>query len=247
MTIKKVLIIPDCHRPYHDVKAWALLLKIARQWKPNYVVVLGDFADFYAVSSHDKDPTRALQFEAELENVHSGLAELRDLGAEQNIFIAGNHEDRLWRYMVKKAPELHAVLTIPRLLKLKEHGFKYIPYRDYFKLGKTYYTHEVGFAGKHAAAKSMEAMGRNVVIGHCHRLELTVQGTLDGDRHVGFCPGWLGDLEAIEYAARVKVQKDWALGFGMGYYDLSSQYTSLVSIPVLPGYSAIVEGKKVSL
>jgi hypothetical protein len=218
------------------------MLQVGKAFKPDHAIILGDFMDFYAVSSHDKDPARALQFEEELVIGKSNLRRVKALGAKTNTFIAGNHEDRLWRYLVKNAPELANMLTIPRVLELDKIGFKYVPYKQSHKMGHMRYTHDVGPSGKHAAAKSMEAMGRNTVIGHCHRIEYNVQGTLDGERHVGISLGWLGDLNAIEYMARDKVSKDWALGFGVGYYDAKTQYTHIQPVPVMPDYSCVVGG-----
>lgn len=247
MSLETVLIVPDTHIPYHDQQAFALLLKVGRVIRPKHLIVLGDFWDFYAVSSHDKDPKRALEFESEIKAGQTALRQLKNLGATNNVFIAGNHEHRLIRYMQKKAPELHEVLTLPRVLDLHGLGFKYVPYKQSYIMGHMRYTHDVGPSGKHAAAKSMEAMGRNTVIGHCHRMEYNVQGTLDGDRHVGISLGWLGDLDAIEYMARDKVAKDWTLGFGIGHYDTQTEYTTIVPTPVLPGYHCVVNGKKVTL
>ena len=29
--------------------------------------------------------------------------------------------------------------------------------------------------------------------------------------------GWLGDLEAVDYMHRIRMARDWAHGFGVGY------------------------------
>lgn len=245
MSIERVLIIPDCHHPHHDVKAWELLLKVAKDFKPQHVIVLGDFADFYTVSSHSKDPTRSNQLDEEIAAVNVELRRLEKVtpGAKR-VFIEGNHEFRLIRYLQDKAPELASLLSVPKLFKLHEHGWKHIPYRKSFKMGSMRFTHDVGPSGKHAAAKSMDAMGHNVVIGHCHRIEMVVQGTLEGDRHVGVSFGWLGDLNEIDYMHKDKVSKDWALGLGLGYFDTETQFTTLTVVPVLPGYHCVVHGRK---
>lgn len=249
MALETVLIIPDTHRPYHDEKAHALVVKVGKRVKPKHLIILGDYADFYAVSSHDKDPSRMTPkaFEAEVADVRRGLKDLASTGATNRIFIAGNHEDRLTRFVLRSAPTLQQLVVIPELLQLKQLGYKYVPYKSSYILGRMRYTHDVGPSGKHAAAKSMEAMGRNTVIGHCHRMEYVVQGTLDGERHVGISLGWLGDKDAIDYMHQDKVSKDWTLGFGIGYFDTETQYTTIFPTPILPGYHAIVSGAKVSL
>ena len=53
--VKKALIIPDCHIPYEDKRAYDLMLEVAKDVDPDEIVILGDYADFYAVNSHGKD------------------------------------------------------------------------------------------------------------------------------------------------------------------------------------------------
>jgi metallophosphoesterase superfamily enzyme len=54
------LIIPDCHIPNHDTRAFGLMLKVAAYLKPKHIVVLGDFADAESLSSHAPNGTSAL-------------------------------------------------------------------------------------------------------------------------------------------------------------------------------------------
>lgn len=170
--LKKVLFVPDTHRPYHDKAAWSLLLKVAKDFKPHTIVVLGDFADFYTVSAHSKDPDRALKLKEELDDVHVGIKELESLGASELIFIAGNHEDRLHRYMQNKAPEIAHLVDIKKILKL--HNWKYIPYKTDYQLGKIYLTHDVGSAGRTAIFRCLDAYQHSNITGHCLPLEYKV-------------------------------------------------------------------------
>ncbi len=87
--LRRVLFIPDCHIPFHDEKAWNLMLKAAREFKPDTLVVLGDFADFYSVSAHDKNPTRVSNLEYEVGIVREKRAQLDKLGATRKIFVEG--------------------------------------------------------------------------------------------------------------------------------------------------------------
>ena len=67
--LEKILFIPDCHIPYHDVYAFDLMIRVAKTFKPDHIIIGGDFADFYAVSAHDKNPERAKQLEDEVHQV----------------------------------------------------------------------------------------------------------------------------------------------------------------------------------
>lgn len=240
--LEKILFIPDCHIPYQDHSAFELMMKAAKAFKPDHVIILGDFADFYSVSSHDKNPLRVNQLDDEIATVISKLFEVKKLGAKNNVFISGNHEDRLTRYLMQKAPELYKTATVDKVLALKENGFKYVPYRSDYRLGKLIMTHDTGKAGFNAHKQALDAYHRSVVIGHTHRMGYMVQGDADGDRHVGAMFGWLGDRNQIDYMHNINSTKDWTLGFGIGYLDKKTGFVYLTPVPIVR-YTCVVEGK----
>jgi predicted phosphodiesterase len=244
--LEKILLIPDCHHPYVDKNAWNLMLKAAREFKPQHVVIMGDFADFYGVSSHSKDPNRALKLKEEIEATKDALDEVKKLGAKNYHFVSGNHEDRLERYLRDKAPELFNFISIPKILELKEKGFSYTPYKQSLKIGKLNITHDTGTAGRYAHYKSLDAFQSNVVIGHTHRIGYVVEGNASGERHMGAMLGWLGDINEIDYLHQIKARKDWSHGFGVAYLDPKTQAVYVVPTPIVNG-TVVIEGKLVSL
>ena len=78
-----ILFIPDTHVPYVDKRAFDLMLKVARDVKVSTIVYLGDFGDFYAVSSHDKDPSRKVSFMEELRIVNQYMDKVDALKAKR--------------------------------------------------------------------------------------------------------------------------------------------------------------------
>lgn len=245
MKLEKVLFISDCHHPYNDKKAWALLLKAACVLKPDTCVILGDFADFYCVSSHDKSPKRNRSLDTELTASNKSLDILDKLGFKKKIFIAGNHEDRLERYLMTKAPELFETVRIEKLFKLKQRGWVYVPYKEHYKLGKLYLTHDTGKAGETAHTKALNDFQDNVCIGHTHRLGYQVVGNAKGKPHVAAMFGWLGDVKKVDYMHKIKAFRDWALGFGIGYIT-SSGIAYLTPVPIV-NYTCLIEGQLISL
>lgn len=237
-----MLIVPDTHRPYHDKRAWRLMLKVARSLKPHTIVCIGDLADFYSVSSHSKDPGRVHTLDEELADVQVAFDELDALGAKDKRFVAGNHEDRLTRYLQDKAPELFGVVSIPALFRLKERGWAYTPYKSHTKLGKAYFTHDVGVAGRNATFKAMDTYQHTVITGHAHRLQYVVEGNAVGEYKLSAQFGWLGDASKIDYMHRAKVNMNWALGFGVGYHDTATGVVYLTPVPIVR-YSCVFEGK----
>lgn len=240
--LQRILLVPDSHHPYVDRRAWSLFLKVGKAFKPDILVAIGDLADFYAVSSHSKEPRRIAGLKDELKAVHHALDELDALGAKDKRFVAGNHEDRFTRYLRDKAPELFEVTSIPDLLQLKARGWAYTPYKSHTKIGRMHFTHDVGAAGRNATFKALDTYQHSVVTGHAHRLQYIVEGNAVGEYKLSAQFGWLGDASQIDYMHRANVNKNWALGFGIGHYDAESGIVYLTPVPIVK-YSCVVEGR----
>lgn len=241
MKLKTGLIIPDCHHPFEDKRAWQLLLKVGKALKPDTIVTMGDFLDLFSVSAHDKDPTRRLGLKEEVDYAKERISELDDLGASTKVFLAGNHEWRLERYLMQKAPELFTSLKIQELLGLAAGGWKYIPYKEHVQIGKLYLTHDCGKAGASAHNDARDAFEGSVVIGHTHRLAYAVKGNVKNKPHFGAMVGWLGDARAADYMFKVRAARDWTLGFGVAYWEPSG-IVHFQPIPIVD-YRVVVNGK----
>jgi predicted phosphodiesterase len=239
--LKRGLIVPDVHAPYHDKRAWKVLLKAAKSRRWDYCVVLGDFFDMYAVSSHSKDVTRSRLLTDEVAVAQSLLDELGEhLGAECDVrFCLGNHEDRLDRYLQERAPELYGTISARNLIS--DRGWKVYDYKRSFRLGKLFFTHDLGSAGHTAAARAMRAYGGNIVIGHVHSINMTVAGNARGDSHVGASFGWLGDRDAIDYMHRDKTAMDWHLGFGS--FSMDEKGNAWLQAHPIINYRTVMDGK----
>ena len=240
--LKTYLIIPDTHIPYHDEQAWKLMMKVAKTLRLYGIVILGDFCDFYSVSSHSKDPNRALKFDYELAEVDKKLLELNSLKVEHKVFIEGNHEDRLLRYLRDRAPELHNVINIPEILKLKERGWEHVPYKSDYEIGKLSITHDVGSAGRYSAHRCLDTYQHSIVTGHTHRMAYIVEGNARGEHKVSAQFGWLGDVNEIDYMHKATAKKNWVPGFGIGYLDAKTGYVYLVPVPIV-NYTVCFNGR----
>lgn len=215
--IKKILFFSDTHFPYEDKKAWKIFVAAANYFKPNILVCLGDLIDFYSVSAHSKDPKRKSALSYELDYVKERLSELNKINCERKIFIEGNHEDRLRRYLWDVAPELYGIVDYRKELKFTENNWEFYEYKSYAEIGKLYLTHDTGVAGKYAVYQSGDHFQDNVVIGHLHRMGYVVTGNAKGKPHIATSFGWLGDVNKVDYKHRVRAHREWAHGFGLGY------------------------------
>jgi predicted phosphodiesterase len=239
--LESVLIIPDTHIPYEDARAWDLMMKVAKTFKPEQIVIQGDFPDFYAVSSHSKDPDRKSNLEWEVAAVKKRLDEVDALGAKTKHWIAGNHDDRLRRYLSDKAPELFGLVGIPQLFDLTKRGWTYTPYKEHRKIGRLYATHDVGTAGRFATYKALDTYQHSVITAHTHRMSYLVEGNSVGEYKLSASFGWLGDVNQVDYMTKAVARKNWTLGFGVGYLHKETGVAYLTPVPIVK-YTVVVNG-----
>lgn len=244
--LERLLLVPDAHHPYQSEVAWDVMMAAARRFRPDRIIILGDFVDFYSVMSHAKDPGRSVSLPQELASAIEGLKQLGSLGAKHKYYVEGNHEDRLPRYLAAKCPELHSMLNAPALLKLKELGWSYTPYRQFVKIGHLHITHDTGSAGPDAHIRARSDFEGCVVIGHTHRMATHYSGNAKGEVHVGASFGWLGDPDAIDYMTNIRIKRSWTHGFGIGYLEPKSGVVHLQAVPIIHG-KCVVNGELISL
>lgn len=238
------------HVPYHDARAWRLIMQVVSAFEFEWMAFLGDFLDCYAVSVHSKDPGRAnkatvlneaavgrrLLREVELKVPSGSLPHV----GKRRKYLLGNHEVRLERYIHDNAPALAGVTSIEELLQLGEHDWQVVQYKDHTRAGKLYMTHDVGKSGPGAAAHAVKTFQHNTVIGHTHHFEQVIEGNAEGVPHMGITLGWLGDVNKVDYMHRIKARRDWVLMFGVAYVAPNG-WTYVTPVPIV-GYTAVVEG-----
>lgn len=198
------------------------MLEVSAFLSPKEIVILGDYADFYSVSSHSKNPQVTSMLVDEVEDVILGLDEIdRGFPSAKKVFIEGNHEFRLERYLVDKAPALFGVTETKTLLGIDRRPnwqfLNYGPNQSHQVLGSYLRArHEpLGNGAKATASKALCSL----TYGHIHRIEESHVVGLDGTNHVCFSVGWLGDKRKDQIFGYVKGQHQWQLGFGVVHAD----------------------------
>lgn len=257
MVLEKLFFIPDTHVPFEDKRAFRLVLKAIKAFRPDHLVILGDFLDCFAISAHTKDFKKRPSFREELLAGSAALALLESSVSDscKRYYVEGNHENRLSRYLSsdRALPVLKPLVdaglidldkvTIPALLDLKKRGWVWAPYKEHLKIGKLHVTHDVGKAGIAAHLDAEATFQSNAVIGHTHRLNYAVRGNMRGKAHVGAMFGWLGDVCEVDYMYRARALRDWSLGFGVGYKEPNGT-VHLTPVPMVD-YRCMLEGKLV--
>lgn len=249
--LQKILFVPDTHVPYEDVRAWKLMMQAMKEFKPEIIVILGDFLDCYTISDHQKDLKQRPTLGEEIRLANIRLDELDALKAEKKIFIAGNHEFRLDRYMSNdkireklltlEEAGVVKIYDMSHVLGLKQREWIWVPYKEHYKLGKLHITHDCGKAGPMAAVDAESTFQTNSVLGHVHAQTYVIKGNMQGSTHVGASFGWLGDINQMTYMSKSRAMRNWSSGFGYGYMSQDGN-TYIVPAPLV-NYTVMVEGK----
>ncbi len=216
------------------------MIAAAAAFKPDVLVVLGDYLDFWGVSQYRKTPKIGVRLYDEIADGCVGLDELDGL-AERKIFCEGNHEHRLTRYLIDHAPQLFEFVELRSLLDLGERGWEFVPFGRKIRVGPWHVSHQIGNRmGKYALVNGYEATGEPVVHGHTHRLCWWCVSTMAGRVHSSMSCGWLGKTShALSYADEFLV-RFWQHGFGLGYVEGGVGHA--VPVPIVNG-RCLVEGK----
>lgn len=224
----KSIIINDLHIPFHDKPVTNLVLDFIRQERPDQVLLNGDVVDCYTVSSFNKNPLTQAGLKREIREAGEIMEYLSCINSK--LWIGGNHEDRLRRYIWGKAPELAELdeLSFAQLFHLDRYGFKWLEYGDIHQIGKLSVTHG-NLARKHSgetARAHFDTFGRSVLVGHTHRLGAYYKTRL-GKPYVAFENGCLCGLNP-EYVKH----PDWQHGFAIVHHDDATGQFAAQQIPV---------------
>lgn len=237
--LERILICPDVHFPFESKSAWATFLRAGRVFKPDRIVILGDFIDALSLSGHDPDDITEVSLRQELEAAMGGLDQLESLKAKHLHFIEGNHSQRLSRYLARNAPAVFGMLTMPKLLELERRGWEWIPYRKTLRIGKLNLTHDTGKAGSNAHRSAATSYMGSAVIGHTHRMAYEVRGRIGKAPYLAAMFGWLGDPAKVSYTHEVNAF-EWVHGFGLGWHDTTSGIVHIQPVPIVDGKACIL-------
>jgi hypothetical protein len=133
------LVCADIHIPYHDANALESVLRFA-EGRCDGILILGDLCDAYSLSDFCRDP-RARDIAGEVAAIGQFFDAIASiLHPKAVVWRGANHEYRLSRYLMQRAPELFPAIadlvTWPRLCNLAERGVTWIAPQDPIAVGK---------------------------------------------------------------------------------------------------------------
>lgn len=105
----KVVICSDIHIPFHDKKAVDAFLKYCKETQPEVVVLNGDILDMFMLSRFTKGEGRNPL--AEIILCRQLLKDIKKVVPNSKVYyVIGNHETRLEKYILTKAPEVASIV-----------------------------------------------------------------------------------------------------------------------------------------
>ena len=229
---EKSVFIPDAHIPHLEEAIFEKLLQFLHDFQPQKIFILGDWMDFYNLSKFDQDPALFGQLQRELNLGKFYLEEIRSACPKaEGIFLEGNHEDRLRRWLWKN-PEIASLmaLDIPSLLGLNEVGFDFIPYGDYYEYNGSLIVKHGDIVRMHSAytAKAeLEKHGVSGISGHTHRLG-QFNKTDNGGQRVWQEAGCICKME-LPWSKN----NNWQQGFVYGYMENPGNRFHIVPVPII--------------
>jgi predicted phosphodiesterase len=196
-----VLLLSDIHIPFHDTRALETAINYGANAKPDVVLLNGDVLDFHMVSRYDHDGTK-LTYQEEIEAGRQFLAYLRDRFPRSRIlYKEGNHEERLAKYILTRAPALFGLesVTVPQLLMYDDLGVEHIGDQRVIRIAglRVIHGHEYGgstYAPVNAARWLMLRARRHAIMGHMHHTSEQIDQTIDGTQLATWSVGCLCGL-----------------------------------------------------
>ena len=221
------LVISDIHVPFHDTESLDAVWNHADGYKPDSIVINGDFGDFFGCSRFLKDPT-LVDLKGEIQAQRQLLGWMRQKFPNARIiFKLGNHDERWDKYLWTQAPLLvglsNVLLENVLTQELKDEagavmepaidGIEFVKDQRIIMLGKLPVLHGHEFSSKNtnsvnAARGAFLRAINHVLVGHNHQYSNHSEKTLLGKIIVSFSTGCLCDLSP-EFS---RINK-WSHGF----------------------------------
>lgn len=223
---KKALIIYDAHIPYHVPMVTSIAFATAKKEKVDTIIFGGDTWDCYPISDYGPDPKR-MPMHQEYKQVQAILTDVRRVFKKQSIiYMEGNHEYRLKRYMLSKAKELRGLpgTDLESLLELSKLDIQLVQDKRRVTLGKlnVFHGHEfpnIG-SGINPARTLFTKVKNHAVIGHCHRKSEHSEQVIGGSSIACWSVGCACNLSPDYFP-----YNNWVWGFAIVEVDSSGHYT----------------------
>jgi len=234
MGVKKVMSVADIHGKWVDPFAWQVFLDSLVMVRPDVLVLNGDIADFPKVGRYTQMPGAGnLQLQEEIDYVRRVIfAKIRERHQGIILWVIGNHEQRLVRYLADTAPALADLrcLRFDQLFGVADYdiqmvfGGNFLAPMQADRNKNLVRTHKVLFdcfvvthgtaLGPRASDAEIRYYGMSGTSGHTHRPSIFSQGT---EIHPGLTwtnPGMMAHRACAKDYREQRVN-EWTNGFAV--------------------------------
>ena len=235
---ERCVIANDFHYPYQDDKVIKLWFKFLEDFKPDTVIINGDLLDCWALSKFDKNPKEGRKFKEEVDMGESFFQELRlTLPKAHLVYIFGNHEYRLQKYIVQQAPELiwFEGLSLQDLMHLHKYDVEVVNSglkESFYQYGDLFVGHynKVSKHGGYTVKNLIDDYGVSLLQAHTHRFGLHIRKTLDNR--------WIGGYEngcMCNLSPSYMLSPNWCHGFSVVFKEKNDGRFQVVQVPIIKG------------
>lgn len=226
------IVVNDLHIPFEDQATLACVERFWDTFTPDLEVYAGDIVDCYQLSVFSSNPSRQFSLQDEFNATKAWLRKRVDKNPNaRRVFMEGNHEDRLRRWMWKLGPAVSSLNsnTIEEQLALKEMEFEHLTWRSLVRILGCEIQH--GYRASRSAAMPQNvaqlmarATNSSGICGHTHRVN-AVHWTDTRGSHSYRENGSLCRMD-LEYAPF----PNWQHAFSYGIVHKNKLHVQTVSI-----------------
>lgn len=235
MKLEKSVVIGDTHIPYHDERAVKNVIDFIQYFKPDNIFINGDLIDCLDISSFDKPLEKHQNLADEIEESKYLLLQLKSASPKSRIiYIFGNHEFRLQKYISKNARELYGLkgLTLEEQIGCKELDidvYNNNTKENFYQYGRLWIGH-FNKVNKHSgmtAKNLLEDKGVSIIQAHTHRMGSSYKRDFDGQKGA-WEGGCLCDLNP-KYCN----MPNWQLGFITIHKDKKTDQFKVTPVEII--------------
>jgi len=265
MQIGYFRLADDSLEPTHDEQAMALALEMTRAADPDVIVMHGDNLDLPEQGRYVVTPAYSRTTQATIDRATLLCAQLRDAAPNAKIiWLAGNHEERLPRYIMQNAsaafglrrgnePQGMPVMSVPFLCRMDEYNVEYrpgYPASNYWVNDRMRIIHgdKVNSSGS-TATKYLAREKVSVLYGHIHRREWAEMTREDHDGARTVLAASAGCLARVDGAVPsvkggtdldgrpIVRHEDWQQGIAVVDYQDGDAPFHLELVPIREGHA----------
>jgi hypothetical protein len=234
-SFKKALIVPDSQNgfwrdvhtekmtPFHDRRAWSIILQLAKDYQPDTIIFLGDMLDLAEWSGKFvKSPEFVRTTQPTINELHGLFGHLRGTCPHaEMIYLEGNHEIRLRHAIIQNNeasyglrpaddPDGPDLVSVERILGLQtlhiQYKHPYVTgnsvegYSEYWLNDNLKVSHGSTVRSKsgQTVTKTIEDARYSWIYGHIHRIEIATKTAFPRNKIVTYqhvSPGTIAKID----------------------------------------------------